>query len=1028
MKQKFLVTGMTCSACSAHIEKSLSKAEGIRSVNVNLLANNLMVDYDESTLKPSDISRLVEEAGYGASPADAARQKSARPEPPENLTLKEAETKKRQFLRSLIFLVPLFYLSMGSMVGLPVPGWLDGMHNPLAFAFTQFLLTLPILYLNRNYFFTGFKTLWHRSPNMDSLIAVGSSAAMIYGIYIIYQISFAFVAGDHAALMAYSMDLYFEGAATILTLITFGKWLEARSKSKTSEAITKLMDLAPKTATVERSGVEVEIPVEEVVPGDIVVIRPGQSIPVDGVILEGRTSVDESALTGESIPVEKTVDDRVIAATVNKNGSIKFRATRVGDDTTLAQIIRLVEASSSKAPIAKLADQVAAVFVPTVMTIALIATIVWLLLGQSFDFALSIGISVLVISCPCALGLATPVAIMVGTGKGAENGILIKSAESLETAHLVNTVILDKTGTVTEGKPRVTDVIPLGGTDAAELVMLAAAVEKRSEHPLADAIVQYAAESGIACPEAEDFGAAEGQGVRGRVNGVTIHAGNRRLLGALGVDSGELEAEADRLADEGKTPLFFVREAEGSRTVIGLIAVADVVKPTSRQAIAELKKLGIDVVMLTGDNKKTAEAIRRQTGIDRVVAEVLPQDKEEEVRKLQAEGKKVAMIGDGINDAPALARADVGIAIGAGTDVAIESADIVLMKSDLLDAVAAIELSRAVIRNIKENLFWAFFYNSIGIPLAAGVLFIPFGLKLNPMFAAAAMSFSSVSVVTNALRLKLFKPSVSAPAAPAASAAPKAEAPTCPAAACAVCPAACKAAEPEPAPAGTAVRVMQVEGMSCAHCSARVEKALSAVDGVESAHVDLEAKTAAITLTHPVEDSVLEAAVTEAGYEPAGFLSGEAPEPIVRVMKVEGMSCAHCSARVEKALSAVEGVESAHVDLESKTAAITLAHPVEDSVLEAAVTEAGYTPVSISDTIDSNNKGEFAMNKKIVIDGMMCMHCAGSVEKALNALDGVTAKVDLEQKCANVELTAPVADDVLAKAVTDAGYTVVSIG
>ena len=1021
MKQKFLVTGMTCSACSAHIEKSLSKAEGIRSVNVNLLANNMMVDYDESTLKPSDISRLVEEAGYGASPADAARQKSARPEPPENLTLKEAETKKRQFLRSLIFLVPLFYLSMGSMVGLPVPGWLDGMHNPLAFAFTQFLLTLPILYLNRNYFFTGFKTLWHRSPNMDSLIAVGSSAAMIYGIYIIYQISFAFVAGDHAALMAYSMDLYFEGAATILTLITFGKWLEARSKSKTSEAITKLMDLAPKTATVERSGVEVEIPVEEVVPGDIVVIRPGQSIPVDGVILEGRTSVDESALTGESIPVEKTVDDRVIAATVNKNGFIKFRATRVGDDTTLAQIIRLVEeASSSKAPIAKLADQVAAVFVPTVMTIALIATIVWLLLGQSFDFALSIGISVLVISCPCALGLATPVAIMVGTGKGAENGILIKSAESLETAHLVNTVILDKTGTVTEGKPRVTDVIPLGGTDAAELVMLAAAVEKRSEHPLADAIVQYAAESGIACPEAEDFGATEGQGVRGRVNGVTIHAGNRRLLGALGVDSGELEAEADRLADEGKTPLFFVREAEGSRTVIGLIAVADVVKPTSRQAIAELKKLGIDVVMLTGDNKKTAEAIRRQTGIDRVVAEVLPQDKEEEVRKLQAEGKKVAMIGDGINDAPALARADVGIAIGAGTDVAIESADIVLMKSDLLDAVAAIELSRAVIRNIKENLFWAFFYNSIGIPLAAGVLFIPFGLKLNPMFAAAAMSFSSVSVVTNALRLKLFKPSVSAPAAPAAPAAQ--------AAACAACPAACEAAEPAPAPAGSAVRVMQVEGMSCAHCSARVEKALSAVEGVESVHVDLEAKTAAITLAHPVEDSVLEAAVTEAGYEPAGFLSGEASKPIVRVMQVEGMSCAHCSARVEKALSAVEGVESAHVDLEAKTAAITLAHPVEDSVLESAVIEAGYTPVSISDTIDSNNKGEFAMNKKIVIDGMMCMHCAGSVEKALNALDGVTAKVDLEQKCANVELTAPVADDVLAKAVTDAGYTVVSIG
>ncbi len=943
MKQKFLVTGMTCSACSAHIEKSLSKAEGIRSVNVNLLANNMMVDYDESTLKPSDISRLVEEAGYGAAPADAARQKSSRREPPENLTLKEAETKKRQFLRSLVFLVPLFYLSMGTMVGLPVPGWLDGMHNPLAFAFTQFLLTLPILYLNRNYFFTGFKTLWHRSPNMDSLIAVGSSAAMIYGIYIIYQISFAFVAGDHEALMAYSMDLYFEGAATILTLITFGKWLEARSKSKTSEAITKLMDLAPKTATVERSGVEMEIPVEEVV-----VIRPGQSIPVDGVILEGRTSVDESALTGESLPVEKTVDDRVIAATVNKNGSVKFRATRVGDNTTLAQIIRLVEeASSSKAPIAKLADKVAAVFVPTVMTIALIATIVWLLLGQSFDFALSIGISVLVISCPCALGLATPVAIMVGTGKGAENGILIKSAESLETAHLVNTVILDKTGTVTEGRPRVTDVLPLDGLAADELVSLAAAVEKRSEHPLADAIVQYAAEQGIAFPEAEDFGSAEGQGVRGRVNGVMIHAGNRRLLGVLEVDSPELEAEADRLAEEGKTPLFFVREAEGTRTVLGLIAVADVVKPTSRQAISELKKLGIDVVMLTGDNKKTAEAIRRQTGIDRVVAEVLPQDKEEEVRKLQAEGKKVAMIGDGINDAPALARADVGIAIGAGTDVAIESADIVLMKSDLLDAVAAIELSHAVIRNIKQNLFWAFFYNSIGIPLAAGVLFIPFGLKLNPMFAAAAMSFSSVSVVTNALRLKLFKPTVSAPAAPAAS--PK-EVPACPAAACAACPTACAAARTEAAPEPL-TRVMLVEGMSCGHCSARVEKALAAVEGVTAVQVDLEAKTATVTLAHPVEDSLLEHAVTEAGYTPVSISDTIDPNnkgetAMNKKIVIDGMMCMHCAGAVEKALNALDGV-TAKVDLEQKCAHVELAAPVADEVLAKAVTDAGYTVVSI---------------------------------------------------------------------------------
>ena len=639
---------------------------------------------------------------------------------------------------------------------------------------------------------------------------------------------------------------------------------------------------------------------------------------------------------------------RSIAATVNKNGSVKFRATRVGDDTTLAQIIRLVEEALPLQGAHRQAGGQGGGGVrphcddhcPDCHHRVAAA-------GAELRVALSIGISVLVISCPCALGLATPVAIMVGTGKGAENGILIKSAESLETAHLVNTVILDKTGTVTEGRPRVTDVLPLDGLAADELVSLAAAVEKRSEHPLADAIVQYAAEQGIAFPEAEDFGSAEGQGVRGRVNGVMIHAGNRRLLGVLEVDSPELEAEADRLAEEGKTPLFFVREAEGARTVLGLIAVADVVKPTSRQAIAELKKLGIDVVMLTGDNKKTAEAIRRQTGIDRVVAEVLPQDKEEEVRKLQAEGKKVAMIGDGINDAPALARADVGIAIGAGTDVAIESADIVLMKSDLLDAVAAIELSHAVIRNIKQNLFWAFFYNSIGIPLAAGVLFIPFGLKLNPMFAAAAMSFSSVSVVTNALRLKLFKPTVSAPAAPAAS--PK-EVPACPAAACAACPTACAAARTEAAPEPL-TRVMLVEGMSCGHCSARVEKALAAVEGVTAVQVDLEAKTATVTLAHPVENSLLEHAVTEAGYTPVSISDTIDPNnkgetAMNKKIVIDGMMCMHCAGAVEKALNALDGV-TAKVDLEQKCAHVELAAPVADEVLAKAVTDAGYTVVSI---------------------------------------------------------------------------------
>ncbi len=1021
MTKKFNVTGMTCTACSSHIERALSKTNGVRSVNVNLLSNSMMIDYDEDTLSPRDISRIVEDAGYGATPADSAGSKAARPEPPENLTLKEAEHKKKQFLQSLVFLVPLFYISMGSMFGLPVPQWMDGMHNPLAFAFTQLLLTLPVLYLNRNYFFTGFKTLWHRSPNMDSLIAVGSMAALVYGIYAIYQISFAMVAMDHEKMMQHSMDLYFESAATILTLITFGKWLEARSKSKTSEAISKLMDLAPKSAVVLRGGAEVEIPVEEVQSGDIVIIRPGQSIPVDGVIIEGSSSVDESALTGESIPVEKNVDDRVIAATVNKSGFLKFRATRVGDDTTLAQIIRLVEeASSSKAPIAQLADKVASVFVPAVMSISAITIVVWLLLGAGFDFALNMGISVLVISCPCALGLATPVAIMVGTGKGAENGILIKSAESLETAHLIDTVILDKTGTVTEGKPQVTDIITAGETDENTLIALAAAVEQRSEHPLAEAIVQHAAELGLAVAESQNFGATAGQGVYADVQGSTIYAGNQKMMAEIGAAAAQLETEADRLAQDGKTPLYFAKKQGETVQMLGIVAVADVVKPTSQRAIAELKKLGIDVVMLTGDNKKTAAAIQRQMGIDRVVAEVLPQDKEQEVRKLQEEGKKVAMIGDGINDAPALARADVGIAIGAGTDVAIESADIVLMKSDLLDAVAAIELSKAVIRNIKQNLFWAFFYNTVGIPLAAGV-FYSFGLKLNPMFAAAAMSFSSVSVVSNALRLKLFKPSVSAADLPLPAKSQEVK-PVFPAA----------PAQPEP----IAEKIMVVEGMTCSHCSGRVEKALNAIPGIQ-ATVDLEAKTAAIQLFQPVEDAVLQNAVTEAGYTVLSIANSACPaaparpEPIAeKIMVVEGMTCSHCSRRVEKALNAIPGVQ-ATVDLEAKTAFIKLYRPITDDELTQAVTEAGYTVVSIAspDTIQNTQcKGECTMTKKIVIEGMMCGHCSAAVEKALNAIPGVQAAVDLSAKTATVTLSGEVADELLAKAVTDAGYTVVSIG
>ena len=673
--EKFDVTGMTCAACQANVTRCVGKLDGVETVDVSLLANQMTVTYDENKMDEGRIAAAVREIGYGASPQRSSEAKAegfrGQWQDRKERAREEQEGMKRRLISSVLLLIPLMYIAMGEMMSLPVPGFLAGMENALVNAMAQLVLTIPVIFINWHFFQNGLKSLFHRAPNMDSLVAIGSGASLIYGLFAMFRMAYGFGHGDLGLVHQYAHALYFESAAMILTLVTVGKYLEARSKAKTSDALGKLVDLAPKTAVVVRDGMEQTIPAEQVVAGDVVVIRPGEGIPVDGVVMEGFGYVDQAAITGESIPVEKRQGDTVISATINKNGTFRFQASKVGEDTTLSQIIRLVdEAGNSKAPIARLADRVSGIFVPIVIGIAVITAAVWLLVGQSFEFALSNAISVLVISCPCALGLATPVAIMVGTGKGAENGILIKSAESLETAHLVNTVILDKTGTVTEGKPRVTDVIPLGGTDAAELVMLAAAVEKRSEHPLADAIVQYAAESGIACPEAEDFGATEGQGVRGRVNGVTIHAGNRRLLGALGVDSGELEAEADRLADEGKTPLFFVREAEGSRTVIGLIAVADVVKPTSRQAIAELKKLGIDVVMLTGDNKKTAEAIRRQTGIDRVVAEVLPQDKEEEVRKLQAEGKKVAMIGDGINDAPALARADVGIAIGAGTDVA----------------------------------------------------------------------------------------------------------------------------------------------------------------------------------------------------------------------------------------------------------------------------------------------------------------------------------------------------------------------
>lgn len=755
MNQKFNVTGMTCSACSANVEKTVKKLDGVNSVEVNLLSNSMTVDYDEVHIDKTEIIKAVEHAGYGASIFVRGASSENQKEKAINPVEEEIKEMKQRVIISFVLLIPLMYVSMGHMFGLPQPDWLMGPENAITFAFIQFLLTLPIVYVNRKYYRVGFKSLFHGTPNMDSLIAIGSGAALVYGVYAIFRIGYGLGHNDLHLVHQYTMDLYFESAAMILALITLGKLLETRAKGKTSEAISKLLDLAPKTAAVIRDGQETEIPVEDVVIEDIIVVRPGQSIPVDGVIIEGSTAIDQSALTGESIPVEKNVGDKVIAATINKTGFFKFKAEKVGDDTTLAQIIELVEdASSSKAPISKLADKISGIFVPVVIAIAIVATIVWLLLGQSFEFALSIGISILVISCPCALGLATPVAIMVGTGKGASNGILIKSAESLEILHTINTVVLDKTGTITEGKPVVTDIITMNEETEKNLLQIAASLEKPSEHPLAEAIVERSKEEGILAKDVTEFEAISGRGIVGKIDEKEYIAGNLALMREKNIDVSTFQETSDSFAMEGKTPLYFA----DSQMLLGIIAVADVVKPTSRDAIEQFKAMGIDVVMLTGDNQKTAEAIKNQLHIDRVVAEVLPQDKEREIRSIQENGKKVAMVGDGINDAPALARADVGVAIGAGTDIAIESADIVLMKSDLLDAVTAVQLSKATIKNIKENLFWAFFYNTLGIPLAAGVFYTALGWKLNPMFGAAAMSVSSVFVVSNALRLKLFKP------------------------------------------------------------------------------------------------------------------------------------------------------------------------------------------------------------------------------------------------------------------------------
>lgn len=960
MKERYHVTGMSCSACSSHVEKAVNKLENVEKASVNLLTETMDVTYDETKITSTEIIDAVVKAGYGASvmtegsAAGAGGQSTSgnagsigRPAADGKQELQQkldadARAMKWRLGISIGFLIPLMYVSMHHMLkewfGIPIPAFIvNTMHgnaNAMNFALTQFLLLLPILYVNRKFFSVGFKTLAHRSPNMDSLIALGSGAALVYGIFAMYRISYGLGYGDMAVVEHYSHDLYFESSGTILTLITVGKYLESRSKGKTSEAITKLMNLAPKVAIlVTEDGQEKEVPTESLQKGDIFLVKPGSLVPVDGIVLEGNSSVDEAAITGESVPVEKQAGDHVVSATVNKAGFLKCRADRVGDDTTLAQIIRLVEeASASKAPIAQLADKVAGVFVPTVMTISLITLIVWLLNGATAEFAISTAIAVLVISCPCALGLATPVAIMVGTGVGAGNGILIKTGEALQQAKEIDTVVLDKTGTITSGKLKVEEVGGYQSDFPADAMMqIAAALEKKSEHPLAEAVVEYAESFQLTIPEIVDFKATFGRGVEGALaadfhaekvakkDGPTavFYAGKRDSTADVPENSGKIaeqnpatgiaRSDADsvtfpagtkfyvgnlaflqeknitlpqgaaeglnRMADEGMTPLLVAQEGR----FLGIIGVSDTVKATSYEAINAWEKMGVRVIMLTGDNRRTAEAVRQKLGISEVVAEVLPQDKEKKVSELKAQGHKVAMIGDGINDAPALAAADVGMAIGAGTDVAMESADIILMKNDLRDAVTAMKLSRAVIRNIKENLFWAFFYNCIGIPLAAGVLYPAFQIRLNPMFGAAAMSLSSIFVVGNALRLRGFKNGFT----PLKKGTPEvthkeikithatAEEEQC------ILKTPAKQnnrqdVKQEKERTNTMTKVISIEGMMCNHCTGTVQKALEAVEGVKAVTMSLEQKNATVELASDVADEVLIRAVTDAGYEVKG--------------------------------------------------------------------------------------------------------------------------------------------------------------
>ncbi|MDU5417479.1 heavy metal translocating P-type ATPase [Peptoniphilus harei] len=912
MEKKFDVSGMTCSACVANITKAVEKLDGVSGANVNLMTNSMKVNFDENIVDDEKIIGAVEKIGYGASPAGEKTKSEDRPVDDREKAL------KHRLIYSIIFMLILMYIAMGPMIHLPTPGIFHGREGAIIFAFSQFLLALPVVYINRDFYISGFKGLKNRAPNMDSLVAIGSLAALVYGIFAIYMMAYGFGQGDMELVDAYRHNLYFESSAMILTLITVGKYLEEKSKNKTRSSLANLMDLAPKMATVIEDGEEVVKNIEDVRVGDILLVRPGESVAVDGKVIEGASSLDESAVTGESIPVQKSVGDRVISASINTTGSFKFQAEKVGEDTTISQIIKLVdEANQSKAPIAKLADEIAGVFVPAVLIIAAITFGVWMAMGYGFENALNFAISVLVISCPCALGLATPVSIMVATGKSADFGLLFKNAEVLENLHKIDVIVMDKTGTITEGKPILTDIVT--DLDEENFLKIAGSIEKNSQHPLASAIINYAQENDIDLEEITNFNSVSGRGLNGEIAGNKYLAGNLEYMLEEKIDLKDFQAKAEELAGEGKTSMYFANESE----VLGIISVKDLPKKSSKDAIKLLRDMGKKIIMLTGDNEKTAEAIADEIGVDQTLAGLLPQDKNKEIDKIQKSGKKVLMIGDGINDAPSLAKADIGMAIGHGTDVAIESSDVVLMRSDLLDVVSALELSKATIKNIKQNLFWAFFYNTIGIPLAAGLLFPAFGIKLSPMFAALAMSLSSVFVVNNALRLRRFKPRGVKRSLEEAKPSREKE----------------NIKEENLIEKNEKRTKIKVEGMTCGHCEKRVADALEKTGKAKDVVANHENSSVEF-IDQGISPEEIENAIEEAGYK---IIKNKGEDNMEKILNVEGMSCKHCTATVKKALEEIDGVKEADVSLEGKNARVELDKDVADEALVKAVEDAGYS-------------------------------------------------------------------------------------